>query len=77
MSCRIAKKKVESAIIYYLCTKFGVQGLSVSYSETKKNEVLRNELLSIGGIINSGNATIGFNMGKICDFDWVEVIYEE
>lgn len=71
MSCRAAGKKIEAAIIMAMCEHFFVEKLRLTYVETERNLVLKNELIHIGGTLREG--FFYFEKDKIKESDWINV----
>ena len=72
ISCRVAKKKVESAVIMFLMQKYG-KSMDIVYRPSERNHVLREEFLSIGAEYDAQNALMRFTSGTIRDYDWAAV----
>lgn len=72
ISCRVAKKKVESAVIMYLMQKYG-KPMDIVYRPSERNHVLREEFLSIGAEYDEQDALMRFTPGTIRDYDWATV----
>lgn len=72
ISCRVAKKKVESAIIMFLMQKYG-KPMDVVYRPSERNHVLKDEFLSIGADYDEKNALMHFAPDTIRDHDWATV----
>lgn len=72
ISCRVAKKKVESAVIMFLMQKYG-KSIDIVYRPSERNHVLREEFLSIGAEYDAQNALMRFTSGTIRDYDWAAV----
>lgn len=72
ISCRVAKKKVESAVIMFLMQKHG-KSMDIVYRPSERNHVLKEEFLSIGAEYNEQNALMRFTPGSIRDYDWATV----
>lgn len=72
ISCRVAKKKVESAVIMFLMQKFG-KSMDIVYRPSERNHVLKDEFLSIGAEYDEHNALMRFTSGTIRDYDWAAV----
>lgn len=76
ISCRVAKKKVESAIIMNLMEKFNLP-LDVVYRPSERNHVLLDEFLTVGGKYKRENDVVCFTQEAIKDYDWVRVRFSE
>ena len=72
ISCRVAKKKVESAVIMYLMQKYG-KNMDIVYRPSERNYVLKDEFLSIGADYDEQNALKHFAPDTIRDYDWATV----
>ncbi|MBR6839592.1 MAG: HAD-IIIC family phosphatase, partial [Oscillospiraceae bacterium] len=72
ISCRVAKKKVESAVIMYLMQKYG-KNMDIVYRPSERNYVLKDEFLSIGADYDEQNALMHFAPDTIRDYDWATV----
>ncbi len=72
LSCRIAKKKVESALVSFLMEKSGMD-MEIVYYPTPRNRVLLDELVSVGGDYEEDRHIIRFAPTTIRDDDWVQV----
>ena len=72
ISCRVAKKKVESAVIRHLMERFGM-GMNIVYRPSERNHVLKEEFLSIGAEYDEANARMRFTKETIRDADWAAV----
>ncbi len=72
ISCRVAKKKVESAVIMFLMQKYG-KPIDVVYRPSERNHVLKDEFVSIGAEYDEQNARMRFAPDTIRDFDWATV----
>jgi len=72
ISCRVAKKKVESAVILRLMERFGT-GMDIVYRPSERNHVLKDEFLSIGADYDEANARMRFTKDTIRDADWATV----
>ena len=72
ISCRVAKKKVESAVIMYLMQKYG-KGMDIVYRPSERNHVLKDEFMSIGADYDEQNALMHFAPDTIRDYDWATV----
>ena len=72
ISCRVAKKKVESAVIMYLMQKYG-KGMDIVYRPSERNHVLKDEFLSIGADYDEPKALMRFTADTIRDYDWAAV----
>lgn len=71
MSCRMAGKKLESALLFWLLETYKKEYLEVQYVATERNHVLKNELVSIGGELSE--TTIKFAKEDLKDIDWINV----
>ena len=69
VSCRVAKKKVESAVIMYLMKTFKLP-MNIIYKPSDRNHVLLEEFMNIGGIYDEMNEVVQFTTDNICDYDW-------
>lgn len=69
-SCRVAKKKVESAIISFLM-KYYSKEIAVIYFPTQRNNVLLDEFLQFGGEYKENEHIVSFTLKNIKDDDWV------
>ena len=72
ISCRVAKKKVESAVIMFLMQKYG-KPMDIVYRPSERNHVLKDEFLSIGAEYDEHNALMRFRPDTIRDYDWATV----
>lgn len=72
ISCRAARKKVESAVIMYLMKSHGMN-MDVVYRPSERNHVLKEEFLSIGAEYDEANALMHFSPETIRDYDWAAV----
>ncbi len=72
ISCRVAKKKVESAVIMYLMRAYG-KSLDIVYRPSERNGVLREEFLAIGARCDEENARMRFEPDTLRDWDWARV----
>lgn len=72
ISCRIAGKKVESALIYNIMEYFGFP-MKVVYKKSDRNQVLKEELMAIGGMYDKEKNIISFKREKMINYDWVHV----
>jgi len=72
ISCRVAKKKVESAVIMYLMQKYK-KPMDIVYRPSERNHVLKDEFTSIGADYDEQNALMRFTPGTIRDYDWATV----
>ena len=72
LSCRIAKKKVESALVSFLMKQSGLD-MEIVYYPTPRNRVLLDELVSVGGDYQKDRHVIRFAPTTIHDDDWVQV----
>lgn len=72
ISCRVAKKKVESAVIMYLMQKYK-KSMDIVYRPSERNHVLKEEFLSIGADYDEKSALMHFAPGTILDHDWAVV----
>ena len=72
ISCRVAKKKVESAVIMYLMQKYG-KNMDIVYRPSERNHVIKEEFLSIGADYDEQKALMRFSPAAIRDFDWATV----
>lgn len=73
VSCRVAKKKVESGVIMYLMKKHGLP-MDIVYRPSDRNHVLKEEFDLIGGEYDVDRNLIHFKMESILDYDWATVI---
>lgn len=76
ISCRIAKKKAENAIVSYLMKQSGMD-MEVVYYPTARNHVLLDEFINAGGDYLADRHIIRFTQNKIKDDDWVRVFGEQ
>ena len=72
ISCRVAKKKVESAVILRLMERFGTP-MEIIYRPSERNHVLKDEFLSIGAEYDEANERMRFTKETIRDADWAAV----
>lgn len=72
ISCRVAKKKVESAVIMFLMQKYA-KPMDIVYRPSERNHVLKDEFLSIGADYDEQNALMHFSPDTIRDYDWATV----
>ena len=72
ISCRVAKKKVESAVIMHLMQKYG-RPMDIVYRPSERNHVLKDEFLSIGADYDEPKALMHFTADTIRDYDWATV----
>lgn len=72
ISCRVAKKKAESAVIMYLMQKYG-KNMDIVYRPSERNHVLKDEFMSIGADYDEQNALMHFAPDTIRDYDWATV----
>ena len=72
ISCRVAKKKVESAVIMHLMQKYG-RPMDIVYRPSERNHVLKDEFLSIGADCDEPKALMHFTADTIRDYDWATV----
>ena len=72
ISCRVAKKKVESAVIMFLMQKYG-KSMDIVYRPSERNHVLKEVFLSIGAEYDEQNALMHFTPDSIRDYDWATV----
>ena len=72
ISCRVAKKKVESALIMFLMQK-NSKPMDIVYRPSERNHVLKDEFLSIGAEYDEQNSLMHFSPDTIRDFDWATV----
>ena len=72
ISCRVAKKKVESAVILFLMRKYS-KSMDIVYRPSERNHVLKDEFLAIGAEYDEQNARMRFTPQTIRDFDWATV----
>lgn len=73
ISCRVARKKVENAILSALMDHYQ-KNLMIIYRPTQRNKVLLDEFLAAGGIYVTEKNVIKFERGKVKEDDWVTVI---
>lgn len=71
-SCRIAKKKVENAVISSIM-RFYEKNMDVIYYPTERNKVLLDELTAAGGDYQEERHRVIFRRGEMLDDDWVAV----
>lgn len=72
ISCRVAKKKVESAILMFLMQKYE-KNLELVYRPSERNHVLKDEFLSIGAQYDAEKGLMRFQPDTLRDYDWVSV----
>ena len=73
MSCRVARKKVENAILSSLMNYYQ-KNLIVIYHPTQRNKVLLDEFIAAGGEYVMENNMVQFKRGRVKEDDWVTVI---
>lgn len=73
MSCRVARKRVENAIISSLMN-FYKKDLAIIYYPTQRNKVLLDGFLDAGGVYVAEENIVQFKRGKVKEDDWVTVI---
>lgn len=74
ISCRVAKKKLESALISALSVFYGKR-IDIVYIRSERNNVLFEEFVQIGGKYCKDTNLITFQTIK--DSDWMEVVIDE
>ena len=77
LSCRVAGKKIESAVLSFVLESSGEgsdETIRVRYVPTERNNVLKTELIAVGGVWNKSDGFIDFSSGKLSDSDLVAVV---
>jgi Predicted enzyme involved in methoxymalonyl-ACP biosynthesis len=72
ISCRVARKKVESAVIMHLMKRYGLP-MDIVYKPSERNHVLKEEFLAIGAEYLEADAVMRFTPETILDYDWASV----
>ena len=72
ISCRAARKKVESALIMHLMRHYGLP-MEIVYKPSERNHVLKDEFLSVGAQYDEPGALMRFTPETIRDHDWAAV----
>lgn len=84
ISCRVAGKKLESAILTWIVTHFlpgdaehnvtSDKALHMNYVKTDRNHVLFDEMTAIGGTFDTQKSTLSFSADSMTDGDLVQVV---
>lgn len=75
MSCRMAGKKLESALLKWIMEFYQKDLLDIQYVPTERNHVLKNELVAIGGTVTED--VIEFMRDNVKDSDWISIKCKE